>query len=262
MKDNREEFPARIRHQIEKKSAYRCSNPMCLKVVIGPSHDFQKVINMGVVSHISAASPRGPRYDPTISTKTRTSEENGLLLCRYCAALVDADDVAYPPALLRQWRHDAYQRALDQMGYPTPSAAESRSRGTVVQLVKVCLSTYQTHGTLSKEANFRSCASILYHLLFEELPREKDYQTQLRLWEQAIHEILSDTLEPVHVRTASHDRSFPRQYRTLMTELNSYGFQPQRDKAYLLDLIEATVRDLFHSGEAFGLRDDQRSQHA
>lgn len=258
MKNNRDDFPARIRHQIEMKSAYRCSNPACLKVVIGPSQDFRRVVHMGVVSHISAASPRGPRYDPSISQEERMGEENGVLLCRYCAALVDVDEDSYPPELLRQWRRGAYQRALEQLGQPTAGAQDSRSRLAVTELVRTCLCAYKTEGTVRKEANFRSCAAVLYRFLFETMPREPEYEQQLRRWNEAMHEITFELLVPVKVRISCQDHSFPRIYRTFIEELNSYDFCPREDRARLLDLIEAVMRQLCQSGEAFGLRDQGR----
>lgn len=87
MKKNRDDFPAVVRHQIEKKSAYRCSNPDCRRMLIGPSEDFKKVVYMGVVAHICAAAPNGPRYDRMMSAEERASEERLAfvpLLCRAC----------------------------------------------------------------------------------------------------------------------------------------------------------------------------------
>ena len=120
----RDEFPIRIRRQIARKSGYRCSNPACRRMLIGPSEDFRKVVFLGIVSHICAAAPGGPRYDPEMTPEERSGEENGLLLCRYCAALVDADDRAYPAHLLRVWKRQACQFALEQL------SARQTARGT------------------------------------------------------------------------------------------------------------------------------------
>lgn len=256
MKCNRDDFPARIRHQIEKKSAYRCSNPSCCKVLIGPSEDFTRVVSMGIVSHICAAAPKGPRYDPSMTPSERSSEENGLLLCRYCAALVDADDVSYPPELPRLWKKKAYERAREELGKRAASADDTACLLVVKELVRTCLCSCKTQGTVSKNARFRSYAGTLYRLFFEELPQQADYDTQLTAWTNAIDEILFDAPEPVHCRRSHHNRSFPSCYRYLMRELQTYDFQPQHKKAMLLDAIEATVRELFLSQEAFGLRDN------
>lgn len=256
MKKNRDDFPAVVRHQIEKKSAYRCSNPDCRRMLIGPSEDFKKVVYMGVVAHICAAAPNGLRYDRMMSAEERASEENGLLLCRYCAALVDVDERSYPPELLRLWKRQAYQLAQDLLASPAGGTEDARCWQTVRELVRVCLCTYQTQGTVSKDARFRSYAGILYQLLFEELPQEPDYDQQIKLWSAAIDQILWDALESVHVRAARYDRSFPRRYRYLMEELRTYAFQPQEQKARLLNMIEVTVQELFRSGEAFGLKEN------
>ena len=94
MRQKRDDFSVKVKHLIEKKSAYRCSNPACRRMTIGPSEDFKKIQYLGVVSHICAAAPGGPRYDPAMSPEERAGEENGLLLCRYCAALIDTDETA------------------------------------------------------------------------------------------------------------------------------------------------------------------------
>lgn len=258
MRHNRDDFPARIRHQIEKKSAYRCSNPACLRMLIGPSEDFEKVVYMGVVAHICAAAPKGPRYDPSMTAEERCSEANGLLLCKYCAALIDVDEDSYPPELLRMWKQQAYQRAFDQLAVPASNVEDFRGWHVVRELVRTCLCTYQTQGSVSKEARFRSYAGILYQLLFERLPQETDYDRQMELWLEAISQIVFDGLEHVRVRAAHYDRSFPRRYRGLMKELDTYAFRPEEQKAKLLNMIEVTVQEVFHSGEVFGLEQNNK----
>ena len=256
MGKNRDDFPARVRHLIEKKSAFRCSNPNCRKVLIGPSEDFKEVVYMGVAAHIYGASPRGPRYDPSMTAEERASEENGLLLCKYCAALVDVEEKSYPPELLILWKKQAYQLARDLLMAPAEGVTDMRCWSAVQDLVRVCLCTYQTQGHVSKHANFRSCAGVLYRLLFEDLPQEADYDKQMKLWESAVQKIADSVLESVSCRVSRHDRSFPRRYRELMEELQTYDFQPQAHKAQLLNVMEAATKRLFDVEEAFGLKEN------
>ena len=255
-KQNRDNFPAGIRHQIEKKSGYRCSNPACRKMLIGPSRDFQKVVYMGTVAHICAAAPGGPRYDPSMTAEARGGEENGLLLCRYCAALVDTDEVSYPADLLRLWKKQAYQFALDLLEAPADPVQDSLCWSVVRELVRVCLCTYQTQGQIAKDARYRSYAGILYHLFFESLPQESNYDAQNKLWSAAIENIATDALQSTRVRVSHHDRSFPRHYRYFMEELRTYSFKPEQHRAQVLNTMEAEIRRLFLSGEAFGLKEN------
>lgn len=217
---------------------------------------------MGIVAHIRAAAPGGARYDPSMSPEERGGEENGLFLCRHCAALVDVDDTAYPPAVLHHWKRMAYQRATQSLTMSADDSAgdgpveDSRCWPVLSELVRVCLCIYQTQGQISKGARFRSYAGILYRLLFEQLPKEADYDKQLELWRTAIDQITWDVLESTHCRAARYDSSFPRRYRYLMEELETYSFRPQDQRARVLDAIESTVRELFRSGEAFGLKEN------
>lgn len=109
---NRDDFSRKTQIQIMQKSGYRCSYPGCEKVLIGPSKDLKKPVYVGIVAHICAASPRGPRYDPRMTHEERFGEENGILLCREHAALIDIDDSPYDRILiqltglfLRQLKH-------------------------------------------------------------------------------------------------------------------------------------------------------------
>jgi hypothetical protein len=60
----------------------RCSNPCCRKATSGPQADLRKAVNIGVASHITAASAFGPRYDAKLSSAARTSIENAKWLCQ------------------------------------------------------------------------------------------------------------------------------------------------------------------------------------
>lgn len=260
MRQKRDDFSVKVKHLIEKKSAYRCSNPACRRMTIGPSEDFKKIQYLGVVSHICAAAPGGPRYDPAMSPEERAGEENGLLLCRYCAALIDTDETAYPPQLLRTWRETAYRLAAEDLAAPADGMADSRCWGVIRRLVRACLCAYRTEGRISPAANLRSCAGTLYRLLFEELPGQPDYKGQQRLWSETVGAICADCLEPVACRVSSFDRGFPRHYRILMEELGTYPIQVREQRAQILNHMESELRELFRTGEALGLNRKTRAE--
>lgn len=69
-------------------------------------------MNLGVASHIAAASPGGPRYDAAMSPADRKAAGNGIWLCQNCGKLIDSDVKGHPIELLREWKKAATQRAL------------------------------------------------------------------------------------------------------------------------------------------------------
>jgi hypothetical protein len=85
----------------------KCSNPDCRKPTSGPHQLPEKAVSIGVASHITAASPGGPRYDSGLSTTARRAVHNGIWLCQSCAKLVDSDQNRYDAARLRQWKRDS-----------------------------------------------------------------------------------------------------------------------------------------------------------
>ena len=100
----RDDFPLSIKELIAKRVAYRCSNQGCRKVTSGPQEDPTRTINIGVAAHITAASPGGPRFDPSLTPKERQAAENGVWLCQSCAKLIDSDSIRYGVDILRQWK--------------------------------------------------------------------------------------------------------------------------------------------------------------
>lgn len=108
----RDEFPPRLKRLLEKRVNGRCSNPNCRKATSGPHQDPEKSVNVGFAAHITAARPRGPRYDAALTNAERSSANNGIWLCGGCAKLVDSDLSRYTVAFLRAWKHDAEQAAL------------------------------------------------------------------------------------------------------------------------------------------------------
>ena len=79
---------------------------------------------MGVAAHITAASERGPRYDPSLTLEQRSSIENGIWLCQKCAKAVDDDTDTYTEKLLKDWKATAEysaRRAIEEGPQDKPS---------------------------------------------------------------------------------------------------------------------------------------------
>lgn len=83
-----------------------CSRPECRRATIGPASGMG-VLNIGEGAHITAASAKGPRYDPMLTAAQRVDFSNGIWLCRTCHRIVDGDAQAFPVELLRTWKSHA-----------------------------------------------------------------------------------------------------------------------------------------------------------
>ena len=57
------------------RAGYRCSNPDCGIPTRGAASDDEHIISVGIAAHITAASPGGPRYDPTLTKEKRRITE-------------------------------------------------------------------------------------------------------------------------------------------------------------------------------------------
>jgi hypothetical protein len=103
----RDDFPAKIKRALAYRVSLQCSNPLC-KAPTAAAHSAPDEFNcIGEAAHITAASPGGPRYDPTLSQVERCSASNGIWLCRSCARIIDTDEGRFPPSLLRCWKQAA-----------------------------------------------------------------------------------------------------------------------------------------------------------
>lgn len=115
MQRNRDDFSKPIKDLLAKRAGYRCSNPECRHITIGANSNPQKSINIGVASHISAASKGGPRYNPNINSQERASIENAIWLCQTCSVLIDKDPNKYTVDILHKWKISAEQLSMDSI---------------------------------------------------------------------------------------------------------------------------------------------------
>jgi len=77
-------------------------------MTLGPSdEDITKFIYTGKVAHITAAAPKGPRFDSSLTSEQRSSSENGIFLCSNCADMVDKNNgLDYSVNVLKKWKQD------------------------------------------------------------------------------------------------------------------------------------------------------------
>ena len=95
---------------------YLCSKPDCRANTIGPQAHPRKVLNIGVAGHINAASPGGPRYNPSLTAEERRDPHNAIWLCQSCGKLVDNDENKFTEEELRHWKAEAEKEALNLIG--------------------------------------------------------------------------------------------------------------------------------------------------
>lgn len=115
----REDFDKETRETLARRVGSVCSNPNCRKPTSGPQTDPARAINLGIAAHITAASPGGARYSPTLSSEQRRFIDNGIWLCQCCAKLVDNDEQRYTVDLLRIWKAQAEEDALSRLENPS-----------------------------------------------------------------------------------------------------------------------------------------------
>ncbi|HLP57304.1 MAG TPA: hypothetical protein VK186_00675 [Candidatus Deferrimicrobium sp.] len=104
---NRDEFSQNTKRILAERAGQRCSNPKCVRSTSGPSdYKTNESTLMGKAAHITAAAEGGPRYDPSLTSEQRKSQDNGIWLCAECADRVDKpeNEDRYPVELLRNWK--------------------------------------------------------------------------------------------------------------------------------------------------------------
>lgn len=114
----RDEFKSGVREIVARRVSYLCSNPDCRASTIGPQMDEAKSQNVGTASHITAAAPGGPRYNPALSSPERKHYQDAIWLCRTCGTIVDNDYHRYSVELLQEWKRQSEEAAQNVLGKP------------------------------------------------------------------------------------------------------------------------------------------------
>src|ERR1022692_532418 len=148
-KPKRDNFPERVKRAVVARVVNRCSNPQCRKNTSGPQADPTGVVNVGVAAHITAASPGGSRYDPSLTPQERRHHSNAIWLCQICAKHVDDDPIFFTAFRLRKWKQKAEEEARSRIGravdevFPTslmpvspPRQPEKRSTSSSLERLK------------------------------------------------------------------------------------------------------------------------------
>jgi hypothetical protein len=108
----RDDFCKVTKEVLAKRVSFKCSNPVCRKITVGPHSIDEKSVNLGVASHISAASKGGPRFNEEMQSQDRKSIKNGIWLCQNCAKLIDSDTIKYSINELVNWKSISEKESL------------------------------------------------------------------------------------------------------------------------------------------------------
>lgn len=131
----RDDFPDDVKRIVAQRVGHRCSKPDCRADTSGPQIDPTKALNVGVAAHITAASPRGARYNPSLLSEDRAHPSNAIWLCQTCAKLIDNDAARFTVSLLLQWKAEAETAALTTIGRTAvPADATSRHAQAIGRL--------------------------------------------------------------------------------------------------------------------------------
>lgn len=178
----RDNFPATVRRELERRVASVCSKPGCGRITTGPHTDPAKSLTVGEAGHITSAAKGGPRYDGSLTTAQRTAATNGIWLCKVCHRIVDADDAPFSPATLREWK----------------AAAEERAREAL---------------ELARKRDEMPAFVTMLHRSMELIP-ERSLERSMPLLMRNVHEVVADVRDPcARPYEIDHQRAVTEQVR-------------------------------------------------
>lgn len=88
---------------------------------------------LGEASHICAAAPGGPRYDPGMSEGERRSPKNGIWMCKLHGTSVDSHDPKFTVELLRGWKTQAEEHSHRSVLYNDADRPAKVSEGELAR---------------------------------------------------------------------------------------------------------------------------------
>ena len=193
----RDEFSKPTIEKLRARVANRCSNPECRVPTTAAAGSSDKVNNIGVAAHITAAAPGGPRYSDSMSQKQRKSIENAIWLCSSCSTAIDRDVERYPVSVLQEWKKQAEQAAKNELGKKLPQTEDAVDTVTMALtgapkkvLVSAIENTHKaTQQALSNlDPRFRVITSHSNGTTTFELHAEEDVDLQMSVRAESVQE--------------------------------------------------------------------------
>lgn len=106
-------------------SGNQCAHPDCDQELV----DIEAEFVIGVIAHIHAESPGGPRYDPDMSEEERSSVSNLMVLCPTHHTMIDQNPGEYPAELLKDWKQEHEQKATPPADLPNHVLEQLETEG-------------------------------------------------------------------------------------------------------------------------------------
>ena len=113
-KNNRDNFSPETIRKAAQRVCYQCSICSCLTSAASQESS-DDVLSIGVASHICAASPNGPRYNPSQTAEERTSINNCIWLCQTHSKMIDEDVETYSVESLKAIKEAAEKRVNEAL---------------------------------------------------------------------------------------------------------------------------------------------------
>lgn len=112
-KDKSRQYKPSVVRRLDTLSGNECAHPDCSKKLV--AEDGISIISK--ICHIAAASPEGPRYDPSMTDDDRRGFDNLILLCDEHHVIIDnkENETLYPTELLKKWKIDHRKKVLDAL---------------------------------------------------------------------------------------------------------------------------------------------------
>ena len=129
----RDKFSPSTRARLAKRAGFLCS--ICGAFTVGASEEtVSAVSNIGIAAHIAGASPRGPRYDLTMSASMRSSITNGIWLCQNHAKTIDDDTVTWTVTRLQQVKAAHEKEVKERLGIPRRARTKAEDKDLLASL--------------------------------------------------------------------------------------------------------------------------------
>ncbi len=249
----RDSFPERVKVVLAARVGYRCSRPTCGAPTSGPQAAKGEAVNVGVAAHITAASPGGPRFDPSLTAEERAGESNGIWLCQICAKLVDNDPARYGVRSLRSWKTTAELDAQICIGKAAGLETGSPLSSTEVELLHAAvedgdiwvLSTTRGTRVHSGDRDFRSDSDPLVEAVYLDALETLGRKGLARQLGSTHYKLTGEGFRVARVLTgesAEGDASESRPYVPRRRRRRSLGeaWSDKPTKPYLIDNISST----------------------
>ncbi|GGM16228.1 hypothetical protein [Nakamurella endophytica] len=138
--------------QLWAASAGFCERPECMQYLFHAG-DNGKVVTLGQLAHVVAASPGGPRADPAADEQLLAAFDNLIVLCPTCHYVVDHAEEEYPVEVLSRWKRTRRERVRSALHVrKCNSRAELRDELTrLLQFNNAIFRAYGPHSATSDD---------------------------------------------------------------------------------------------------------------